>query len=412
LEGGKKKDSEIHKEGDKYMKIPITKPFFDEEEKLAVNETIESGWIVQGPKVEEFERLFAEFVGAKFAIATSSCTTALHLGLEAMGIGRGDKVIVPSFTYVASANAVEYTGAEVVFCDINLRTFNIDETKIEELISKDSSIKAIMPVNLFGLCANLPYITKLAKKYNLKVIEDSACGFDAWIGNKHSGTFGDCGCFSFHPRKSITTGEGGMLVTDNEYITEKVYQLRNHGASLSDFLRHKLNSGILLPDFPLRGYNYRMTDLQAAIGICQMRKKEYIMKKRREVAKKYDEALKEIPQLIAPYTPENYKHGYQSYVCIFTDGEDISNLTKGKIDRISAKRNILMRKLAERGIATRQGTHAVHTLSYYKNKYNLKDEDFLMSYAADRLSIALPLYVGMTDEEFDYIITSIKEALS
>jgi dTDP-4-amino-4,6-dideoxygalactose transaminase len=155
-----------------------------------------------------------------------------------------------------------------------------------------------------------------------------------------------------------------------------------------------------------------MTDLQAAIGICQLRKKEYIMKKRREIAKKYDEALKEIPQLIAPHTPENYKHGYQSYVCIFTDGEDISNLTKGKIDRISAKRNIFMRKLAERGIATRQGTHAVHTLSYYKNKYNLKDEDFLMSYAADRLSIALPLYVGMTDEEFDYIITSIKEALS
>jgi len=393
------------------MKIPITKPFFGDEEKISIAKTLESGWIVQGPKVKEFERLFAEFTGAKFAVATSSCTTALHLGLEAMGIGKGDKVIVPSFTYVASANAVEYTGAEVVFCDINLRTFNIDENRIEDLIKRDKCIKAIMPVNLFGLCANLPFIIELAKKYNLKVIEDSACGFDAWIDGKHSGTFGDCGCFSFHPRKSITTGEGGMLITNNEDIAYKVSLLRDHGASKSDFQRHGEKGGSLLPDFPLRGYNYRMTDIQAAIGICQMQKKEYIMKKRREIARKYDEALKDVDQLITPYVPEEYKHGYQSYVCIFTDGEDISNLSKEKIDRINLKRNKFMKRLEENFIATRQGTHAIHTLSYYKNKYKFKDEDFLMSYAADRLSVALPLYAGMTDEEFDYIITNIKKAL-
>ena len=398
------------------MKIPITKPFFGDEEKISIAKTLESGWIVQGPKVKEFERLFAEFTGAKFAVATSNCTTALHLGLEALGIGKGDKVIVPSFTYVASANAVEYTGAEVVFCDINLRTFNIDETKLENLIKSDNSIKAIMPVNLFGLCANMPYIMGLAKKYDLKVydlkvIEDSACGFDAWIGDKHSGTFGDCGCFSFHPRKSITTGEGGMLITNNEYIATIVSQLRDHGASKSDLQRHEQKGGSLLPDFPLRGYNYRMTDIQAAIGVCQMQKKEYIMKKRRDMAKKYNEALKEIYQLITPYTPENYTHGYQSYVCIFTDGEDVTKLTKEKIERINIKRNNFMKKLEEKGIATRQGTHAVHTLIYYKNKYKFKDEDFLMSYAADRLSIALPLYAGMSDEEFDYIIRNIKEAL-
>ena len=152
-----------------------------------------------------------------------------------MGISKGDKVIVPSFTWVSSANAVEYTGAQVVFCDIDLKTFNIDESKLENLIKKDKSIKCIMPVNLFGLCANMPYIINLAKKYNLKVIEDSACGFDSWIGNKHSGTFGDCGCFSFHPRKSITTGEGGMLITDNKNISDKVSQLKDHGADKSDF---------------------------------------------------------------------------------------------------------------------------------------------------------------------------------
>lgn len=393
------------------MNIPITKTIFGDEEKKAIVKPLETGWVVQGPNVAKFQNMFADFTGSKYAHAASNCTTALHLGLEAMDITKGDKVIVPSFTYVASANAVEYTGAEVVFCDIDLKTFNIDETKLEEIIKKDSSIKGIMPVNLFGLCANMPYIMELAKKYNLKVIEDSACGFDGWIGDKHSGTFGDCGCFSFHPRKSICTGEGGMLITDDEDIANKVSQLKDHGASKSDLQRHKEKGGSLLPDFTMRGYNYRMTDMQGALGVCQMDRKEYIMNGRREVASKYDEVLKDISQLVSPYIPENYKHGYQSYVCIFTDGEDISNLTKEQIDRINIKRNIFMEKLEEMTIATRQGTHAVHTLGYYKNKNNFKDEDFLMSYAADRLSIALPLYAGMTNEEFDYVISNIKEAL-
>ena len=393
------------------MNIPITKTIFGDEEKEAIVKPLETGWVVQGPNVAKFQNMFADFTGSKYAHAASNCTTALHLGLEAMDITKGDKVIVPSFTYVASANAVEYTGAEVVFCDIDLKTFNIDETKLEEMIKNDNSIKAIMPVNLFGLCANMPYIMELAKKYNLKVIEDSACGFDGWIGDKHSGTFGDCGCFSFHPRKSICTGEGGMLITDDEDIANKVSQLKDHGASKSDLQRHKEKGGSLLPDFTMRGYNYRMTDMQGALGVCQMDRKEYIMNGRREVASKYDEVLKDISQLVSPYIPENYKHGYQSYVCIFTDGEDISNLTKEQIDRINIKRNIFMEKLEEMTIATRQGTHAVHTLAYYKNKNNFKDEDFLMSYAADRLSIALPLYAGMTNEEFDYVISNIKEAL-
>lgn len=393
------------------MNIPITKTIFGDEEKEAIVKPLETGWVVQGPNVAKFQTMFSEFTGSKYAHAASNCTTALHLGLEAMGITKGDKVIVPSFTYIASANAVEYTGAEVIFCDINLKTFNIDETKLEEMIKKDSSIKAIMPVNLFGLCANMLYIMELAKKYNLKVIEDSACGFDGWIGDKHSGTFGDCGCFSFHPRKSICTGEGGMIITDDENIANRVSQLKDHGASKSDLQRHKEKGGSLLPDFTMRGYNYRMTDMQGALGVCQMDKKEYIMNGRREIAAKYDTLLKDILQLVTPYIPENYKHGYQSYVCIFTDGEDISNLTKEQIDRINIKRNIFMEKLEDMTISTRQGTHAVHTLGYYKNKNNFKDEDFIMSYAADRLSIALPLYAGMSNEEFDYVILNIKEAL-
>lgn len=393
------------------MNIPITKTVFDECEKESIVKPLESGWVVQGPYVAEFQKRFAEFTRVKHAHATSNCTTALHLGLVAMGIGTGDKVIVPSFTYVASANAVEYTGAEVVFCDIDLRTFNMDETKLETLIKKDQAIKAIMPINLFGLCANMPYIMELAKKYELKVIEDSACGFDGWIGAKHSGTFADVGCFSFHPRKSICTGEGGMLITNDDDIAATVSQLKDHGASKSDLQRHKEKGGSLLPDFTMRGYNYRMTDFQGALGVCQMKKAESIMAGRRKIAKKYDQALPSLKKLQIPYIPDGYTHGYQSYVVIFSEGEALDSLTMEKIDQLNIKRNILMEKLEALGIATRQGTHAVHTLSYYKDRYKLNDKDFLMSYAADRLSIALPLYAGMTDEEFEYVISSIKENL-
>ncbi|EAT99355.1 DegT/DnrJ/EryC1/StrS family aminotransferase [Campylobacter concisus] len=400
--------------------IPITKTIFDKDEELAIIEPLRSGWVVQGPNVSKFQDKFANFTNSRFAYATSNCTTALHLGLVAMGIKKGDKVIVPSFTFVASANAVEYTGAEVVFCDIDLRTFNIDETRLENLIKNDKNIKAIMPVNLFGLCANMPAIMQIAKKYNLKVIEDSACGFDGWIEDRHSGTFGDCGCFSFHPRKSISTGEGGMLITNDEKIAGLVSMLKDHGASKSDLQRHIEKGGSLLPNFDILGYNYRMTDIQGALGSCQMDKKERIMNGRRRIAKKYDDALKsEVVNnkklseiLIPPYIPNGYKHGYQSYVCLFTDGVDLTELNKDIIDNINQKRNNLMQVLEENGIATRQGTHAVHTLGYYKVKNNFKDEDFLNSYAADRLTISLPMYADMSDEEFQYVIDHIKKALA
>lgn len=392
------------------MKIPITKPLFDDCEKEAIVKPLETGWVVQGPFVREFEQLFAAFTGTAHAAAVSNCTTALHLGLEALGIGRGDAVIVPSFTYVASQNSVETTGAEAVFADIDLKTFNIDTRHLEELLEadKEKKIKAVMPVNLFGLMANLPRILEIAAHYGLKVIEDSACGFDARIDGKHSGTFGDCGCFSFHPRKAITTGEGGMIITDDGSLAEKVSRLRDHGAGKSDFSRHGEKGGSLLPEFDVRGFNYRMTDFQGAVGVCQMKKAPAILEKRRFWAKRYDEALKRNHTLLTPFVPENYTHGYQSYVCLFTGGEDIlSKLTVERIDALNIKRNEWMFRLEDKGIATRQGTHAVHTLGYYRKKYNLTPKDFIYSYAADRLSITLPLYATMTEEEFEYVIENI-----
>jgi dTDP-4-amino-4,6-dideoxygalactose transaminase len=254
----------------------------------------------------------------------------------------------------------------------------------------------------------MPKIIKIAEDYNLKVVEDSACAFDSWIGNKHAGTFGDVGCFSFHPRKAICTGEGGMLITSDKDISDTVKSLRDHGAEKSDLQRHKEKGGSLLPEFKMRGYNYRMTDIQGAIGVCQMKKADYIMSGRKRIARKYNEALKPFSFLKTPFVPENFTHGYQSYVCLFSD-VPIEELNFAKVQKLNLLRNTFMEKLEENGIATRQGTHAVHTLAYYKQKYGLQDEDYFYSYAADRLSITLPVYADMTDEEFDYVIKNIRE---
>ncbi len=393
------------------MNIPITKAIIDEADHAAIIKPLKTGWLVQGPNVAEFEKLFAEFTYAKYAKAVSNCTTALHLALDALGVKAGDKVVVPSFTFIASANAVEYTGAEVVFCDIDLNTFNIDVQQLEALLKKDKAIKAVMPVHLFGLCADMPAVMKLAHQYQVKVVEDAACAFDAWIGDVHAGLFGDAGCFSFHPRKSITTGEGGMLVTGNKELFDVVKQLCDHGGAKSDLQRHQEKGGSRLPDYTMRGYNYRMTDMQGALGVSQIKKADLILQGRRQIAAWYDNALQAIPELLIPTVPKEYKHGYQSYVCLFTGGESLDQLSLAKIDRINTRRNHIMDLLEEKGVATRQGTHAVHTLGHYQNKYHLHPESFIKSYAADRLSITLPVYAGMTRTEFDYVIQNIKESI-
>lgn len=389
--------------------MPITKAVFDHNERQAIVEPLDTGWVVQGPKVAEFERAFAEFCGAKFAKAVSSCTTALEVSLVAMGIGPGDKVIVPSLTYIASANVVEHIGATPVFCDIKLDTFNIDPVACRQLLEKHGDIKAIMPVNLFGLCAELDSICTMADEFGALVIEDSACGFDAWLNNKHSGMFGHVGCFSFHPRKAITTGEGGMIVTDDLALYEKISQLCDHGAAKSDFARHTEKGGSRLPDFAYAGYNFRMTDFQGALGVCQMNKAKEIMSGRRKVAAWYDEALANHAVLQTPKIDPGYLHAYQSYVCLYTGGRDLGALTVDMIDEINKERNAFMDELESRGIATRQGTHAVHTLRFYREKYSLAHSDYLFSYAADRLSITLPLYAQMTRVEFNYVLENISQ---
>lgn len=391
------------------MKIPVTRPYIGEEEKKAACDVLESGWLVQGPKVAEFEGMVCQYSGAKFAKATSSGTTALHLALVALGIGCGDEVLVPSFTYVASANAIEYTGAKPVFIDIDLKTFSIDSRKAEEYLEQaskmGSKVKGIMPVHLFGLIADMDAIMKIARRYNLFVIEDAACALGSLYNSKQAGTFGDVGCFSFHPRKPITTGEGGILTTNDSGLDSRVQSLRDHGAAISDLARHDKN-GFLLPAFDMLGYNYRMTDIQGAIGIEQMKKLPWIVNKRIEKAKRYDKELEDVEWLQIPYVPAMYKHTYQSYVVLLRNPK-AKNITLNNLQDLHSLRNKIMTKLHEKGIATRQGTSAVHKLGYYSRKYGLSMDDFPLSLQADYLTIALPLYPQMTEEEQSYVIDNL-----
>jgi len=385
-----------------HPEIPITKPVFGKEEKMAVQQPLESGWVVQGPMVEEFEQQFLRHTGSDYAIATSSCTAALHISVTALGLKPNDEVIVPAFTWLATANAVEFMGARPIFCDIDLETFNIDPNQIERLLSPRTV--GIIPVHLFGLCADMEAILDVAKANDLWIIEDAACAFGSWHRGQHAGTFGEMGCFSFHPRKSITTGEGGMIITGSSKHNRLARSLRNHGASCCNDDRPEKNTGLLLSEYHRPGYNYRMTDLQGAIGCEQMKRADFILGKRRECAQHYNDLLSDIEWLQRPTHPKE-EHGYQSYVCLFRP----ESPTMQNIVKLHKGRNALMTHLHEAGISTRQGTHAPFIQAYYTQKYNLQPSDLPSAYMADRLSIALPIYPQMTATDRERVFQSLKE---
>ena len=386
------------------MTIPITKPVFGPEELRAVQEPLERGWVVQGPYVKKFEERFSEFTGATHSIATSSCTTALHVAVAALGLKPGDEVIVPAFTWVATANVVEYMGARPVFCDIDLATFNIRTDQIEGLVT-DRTV-GIIPVHLFGLCADMKPVLEVARRHNLWVVEDAACGLGGWYEGAHAGTMGDMGCFSFHPRKSITTGEGGMITTAQAEHDSRCRSLRDHGASRSDHDRHTNAAGFLLSEYDMLGYNYRMTDIQGALGCAQMDRVTWILERRRFVAERYDEMLADVPWLKTPAVRDGFVHGYQSYVCLFQPEEP----SAGSVERLSSRRNALMARMEADGVATRQGTHAAHLQGFYREKYGIAPGDFPNAWLGDRLSISLPLYAQITEAEQDEVVSTLKRA--
>jgi len=383
------------------MSIPITKPFFGAEELRAVQLPLESGWVVQGPHVKAFEDRFAAFTRAPFAAAASSCTTALHLAVAALNLKPGDDVVVPAFTWVATPNVVEYMGARPVFADISLETFNINPSMAAAAVTAQTV--GIIPVHLFGLCAEMTPLGDLASRRGLWVVEDAACGFGTWSGGRHAGTFGDFGCFSFHPRKSITTGEGGMVTSKQRAHHEAVCSLRDHGASRSDRERHEQTGAFLLASYPHVGYNYRMTDIQGALGCAQIDRAQALLDGRARVARQYAERLAGVEWLGLPSTPEGDVHGWQSFVCLFRpDAPAMSN-----VDRLHERRNRLMARLETQGIATRQGTHAPVIQKFYADKYGIKPGDFPNAYIADRVSLALPLYPQMTDADIDTVVNAL-----
>ena len=402
-------------------KIPVTIPYFTEDEEKEIAGVLKSGWVAQGPVVAEFEKEIAIHEGVREGVATTSCTTALHLAMVVSGLGAGMDAIVPAFTFVATANAVVMTGAVPVFADIRQETFNIDTVRLEKLINENyekkdgklinkktgNTLWGIVPVHEFGLCCDIVKVNDIAKRHGLKVIEDAACALGAMVDGKHEGAFGNLSCLSFHPRKSITTGEGGMVMTDDPLLAKRMRELRTHGSTVSADARDK-GHGFLLPEYNEAGYNYRMTDIQAAVGMAQIKKLDDIIECKRKRARRYNELIKErLPEFITPTEPQGYFHTYQSYVCML----DIDKLGIKSVNKGGEYRNSLLAKLEEIGIATRQGTHAVHMLGYYRDRFGFVPEDYPDAYACDHLSITLPLYMQMTDEDQEYVVDMIRKTI-
>jgi dTDP-4-amino-4,6-dideoxygalactose transaminase len=373
----------------KRQKIPITKLHFTNQEEKNLIATLHSGWVTQGPQVERFEKMVTKYVNAKYAIATSSCTAALHLALLACGISTGDEVIVPSFTFVATVNAIIYCGARPVLVDIEPKTYNIDVNKIEMVITKKT--KAILCVHQIGLPVEMDKVKHLAKKYKLKVIEDAACALGSKYRGKMIGSIGEITCFSFHPRKVITTGEGGMITTNRKEYADTIRRLRDYGVSVSDILRHAKQRRVILPEYLELGYNYRMPDICASIGMAQMNRLERIIERRISLANRYTKAFQKIPFIDTQFFPKHMRSNCQSYIIRINESSPIS-------------RDVFMRELLKRGICTCR-IMGVHLEPYFRNMY--KNIVLPETEKAVREALLIPIYPTLSRTEQNFIIKSI-----
>ena len=370
--------------------IPITRLSVGEAEAQAAFAVIKSGWIAQGKRTEEFENLVAKYVGAKHAVAVSSATTGLHLSLIAAGVKAGDEVICPSYTFIATANSIMFAGAKPVFVDIDSRTYNIDPARIEAAITPRT--KAIMPVSQIGLACDLDAIMAIAKKHNLKVVEDAAPSLGAKLGNRLLGSISDFTVFSFDARKILTTGEGGIITTDDDAAAAHLRTLRAHCATASMLARHT-SSSVVLEGYPELGYNYKMTDINAAIGVVQMSKVDQFIAERRRLGARYNELLKGDDRIELPYEPQGYMHVYQSYtVRLLTSHTQLE----------------IMNDMAGRGIATRRIV-ACHLEKHHRAQYPTLSLPH--SEEATARTLLLPMFAGLRDEEQDQVVAGLQAAL-
>jgi perosamine synthetase len=366
------------------MEIPFSRPMLRGDEGAAVAAVIATGWVSQGPRVREFEAAFAERVGAAEAVATSNCTTALQLALHVSGVGPGDEVIVPSMSFIATANSVWQCGATPVFADVDPRTFNLDPEAAERAIT--GRTKAIMPVHQLGLPADMDRFLALADRYGLELVEDAACAIGARYKSRPIGSLGPLACFSLHPRKVITTGEGGMITLQDADVAARLRQLRQHAMDVSDLARHGARD-VIIESYPERGWNYRMTDMQAALGLCQLELLDEIRDERRRLAERYTDAIERIPFVEPPYEPEYAERTWQSYAVTLS--------ADAPIDRTE-----LMRRLLLDGVPTRRGVMAIHE----EGAYAEPAVELPHTEAASAGSLMLPLFAGLTDEQQDHVI--------
>ena len=371
--------------------IPVARPSIGEEEEQAVVAALRSGWVSQGPKVAEFERRFAEYVDARNAVAVTSCTTALHLALIAAGVKQGDEVICPSLSFIATANAIAYVGATPVFADVDLTTYNIDPACIEKAIT--ARTRAILLVHQVGLPAALGEIEDIASRRGLTVVEDAACAIGAkYRGDRIGRPHAAIACFSFHPRKILTTGEGGMITTADDALAARMRRMRQHGMSVSDMARHG-SSRVVAESYDEVGYNYRLTDMQAALGMVQLRRLDEMLARRRRLAHRYTERLAAVPWLLPPQEPVGLRHNYQSYMMRLTSDAPVS-------------RDELMQSLLDRGVSTRRGIMAIHREAPYRGDW---EKLLPVTNMVTDSTIILPLHHEMTEDDHDYVVECIEK---
>jgi perosamine synthetase len=366
------------------MQVPFARPYFVGGEAEAVAAAVESGWVSQGPRVQAFETAFAARVGALEAVATTNCTSALQLALYVSGVGPGDEVIVPSLSFIATANSVWQCGATPVFADVDPDTYNLDPAAAERAITPRT--KVIMPVHQIGLPADMDAFLEIAERHGVQIVEDAACAIGALYKGRPIGSLGPLACFSLHPRKVITSGEGGMITTSDPAQADRLRKLRQHAMDLSDLARHNAQD-VVFESYPERGWNCRMTDMQAALGLCQLEVLDEILVERRRQAERYNAALEHLPGLEPPYEPPYAERTWQSYPVRVT--------SEFPLDRTE-----LMRRLHGDGVATRRGIMAIHLERAYAGSTAWLPHTERC--AGD--TVLLPLFPGLGDDAQDYVI--------